>query len=205
MEHYVITIARQFGSLGRPIAKKLSEMLGIEYYDRDIVEETSKKLKLPVSFVSDQEENSKTNFFAMAFPLGMGTNAKQIEIFNAQASIIRKLAEKESCIIVGRCADYILRNQKNCVNVFIYASYETRMRNCLDFLHMEENEAKKMIAKVDKARESYHKTFTKHTPQDCEYMNIMIDSGLLGINGTAQILANVVNLRFGACNEAMPE
>lgn len=105
MSQYVVTIARQFGSLGRPIAKALAEILGIEYYDRDIVEATAEKMGLPVSVISDQEEKVKSGFFQMGFPLGMGSTEQQIEIFNEQAKIIRDLAERQSCIIVGRCSD----------------------------------------------------------------------------------------------------
>lgn len=197
MNHYTVTITRQFGSLGRPIAKELAEILGIEYYDRDIVEETAKKLGMPVSVISDQEETVKSGFFKMGFPLGMGTSEKQLEIFNEQVKIIRDLAEKESCIIVGRCSDYILRNQKNCINVFIYAPYEARLRNCVDILHMEKEEAKKMIAKVDKARDSYHKTFAKFLPGDFEHKDVLIDSSMLGVEGTAKALADIIRARFG--------
>ena len=80
MDNYIITVARQFGSLGRPIAKELSELLDINYYDRDIVEETAKKMGMTVSEVSNEEEVAKTPFFKMGFPLGMGTSAKQYDI-----------------------------------------------------------------------------------------------------------------------------
>lgn len=196
MEQYTVTITRQFGSLGRPIAKALAEMLGIEYYDREIVEETAKKMGLPVSVISDQEETIKSGFFKMGFPLGMGSTEQQLEIFNEQAKIIRDMAAKHSCIIVGRCSDYILRNNKNCVNVFIYAPYEARIRNCVDILRMEENEAKQMLVKVDKARDFYHKTFAKFAPGDYEHKDVLIDSSLLGIDGTARILAEIVRARF---------
>ena len=104
---YIVTITRQFGSLGRPIAREMSEILGIEYYDRDIVEETSKKMNLPVSKISEHEETYSTNLFSMLLPLGSDSIAKQDEIYNVQKQVIREMAEKESCIIVGRCADYI--------------------------------------------------------------------------------------------------
>ena len=104
-EKFAVTIARQFGSLGRPIARSVSEALGIEYYDRDIVEYASRKLNLPVSTISDAEERARSAFFNMNYPLGMGTTAIQDAIFDAQRRIIVDLAEKDSCIIVGRCAD----------------------------------------------------------------------------------------------------
>ena len=197
MQQYVVTITRQFGSLGRPIARELSEILNIEYYDRDIVEETAKKMGIPVSVVSEQEEVSKSLFGNMVFPLGTGTSSQQQEIFNQQVRIINEIASKESCIIVGRCSDYILRNQKNVINVFIYAPYEARYRNCVDVLKMDAEEAKKMIAKVDRARDAYHKSFAKFLPSDYNHKDIMIDSSMAGIKGTANILATAVRERFG--------
>lgn len=196
MDQYIITITRQFGSMGRPIAKRLSEILEIEYYDRDIVEETSKKMNLPVSEISAEEEKSSPGFFKMGFPLGMGSSDKQVEIFGEQTKIIRNLAEKGSCIIVGRCSDYILENYKNCMNVFIYAPYEARLRNCVDFLDMKLEEAKKMIASVDKARDAYHKNFAKYMPGDYRHKEILIDSSVLGIEGTAEILADFIKRKF---------
>lgn len=193
---YTITITRQFGSLGRPIAKCLSEMLNIEYYDRDIVEATAKKLGLPVSVISNEEESAKSPFFRMSYPLGMGTSETQNQIFNEQVRIIKDIADKESCIIVGRCSDYILQERKNNINVYIYAPYETRLRNCIDILHMKKDEAKSMIAKVDKARNSYHKAFAKFLPDDHEHKDVMINSGLLGVEGTAKVIANIVRERF---------
>lgn len=85
-------------------------ILGIEYYDRDIVDSVAKDTKMPVSLISDEEETAKTSFFRMKFPFGRGTSAVQDEIFESQRRIISKLADTQSCIIVGRCSDYVLRN-----------------------------------------------------------------------------------------------
>ena len=197
MKHYVITITRQFGSLGRPIAKKLSEILGGEFYDRDIVEETARKTGLSVSTVSDKEETARKSFLYMGYPLGMGKDDEQDEIFKNQVSIIRQLADKQSCIVVGRCSDYILREREDCMHVFIYASYEHRMKNCVESLGMTEAEAKKMIAKVDKARDVYHKTYAGFLPGDFRYKDVMIDSSLLGVDGTANAIAQIAKERFG--------
>lgn len=194
--HYTVTVTRQFGSLGRPIAKEMAEMLGIEYYDRDIVEETASKMDLPVSVVGNEEETAKAGFFKMGYPLGMGTTEKQDQIFRAQASVIRELADKRSCIIVGRCSDYILRNSKNCINIFIYAPYEERLKNCVEILRMDPEEAKRMIAQVDKARDSYHKNFARYLPHDYQHKEIMMDSSLLGVKKTAEVLVNAVKLKF---------
>jgi cytidylate kinase len=197
MRKFCVTINRQFGSLGRPIAREISEILGIEYYDRDIVDVTSNKLNLPVSTVSDHEEtNVKTSFFEMLFPLGDSSRDKQNKIFEAQRQIILDLADKESCIIVGRCADAILKDHKDCLNIFIYAPQEARFNNCVNTLKMKPVEAHKMIAEVDKARDSYYKRYAGYSHEDIEHKHIMIDSSLFGVRGTAEILAEIIKKRF---------
>ena len=174
----------------------VSENLGIEYYDRDIVEMTSKDLNLPVSAVSDVEESAKSAFFNMNYPLGMGTTSIQDSVFAVQKKIIVDLAERESCIIVGRCADHILEDYKNIIHIFIYAPYEARLKNCVERLNMRPDEAKKMIASVDKARESYHRHYCGYVMSDKEHKHVMIDSSLLGVEGTCEILTEIIRKRF---------
>ena len=194
---YIVTITRQFGSLGRPIAREMSEILGIDYYDRDIVEAKSKKMNLPVSKISEHEETYSTNLFSMLLPLGSDSIAKQDEIYNVQKQVIREMAEKESCIIVGRCADYIFRDHRNVLNIYIYAPVDARYKNCVEVLKMKPEEATKMIYKVDKARTAYHKRYAKYAPGDPDSKQIMIDSSMLGVRGTAEVLAEIVQRRFG--------
>lgn len=197
MEKYCITIARQFGSLGRSVAQELSEMLKIEYFDRDIVEETSKKMNLPVSKISSNEERSiRSNLFNMLFPLGTDSTETQDKIFKAQQQIILDIADRHSCIIVGRCADYILRNQKNCINIYIYAPYEARLKNCVNTLNMKPDDAKKMIHDVDKARELYWKRYANYSHADFNHKHLMIDSSLFGVTGTAELLADIIKKKF---------
>lgn len=198
VKKYVVTITRQFGSMGRPIAREMSEKLGIEYYDRDIVDIISQKMNLPVSTISQLEEKyHKLSLFNMVFPLGFSTTQKQHQIFDVQTKIINDMADKESCIIVGRCSDYIMYDRPRHLNIFIYSSYENRLKNCIERLGMEEDEAKKMIMEVDKARENYHRRFANNTlPSDIKYKDIMIDSAVYGIEGTAEYLVDAVRKKF---------
>lgn len=197
MKKYCITINRQFGSLGSSIAKEVSEILKIEYYDRDIVETASKKLNLPISTISEQEETSvSSSFFYRMFPLGDSSNDKQKIIFNTQRQIILDLADKESCIIVGRCADFILRDHKECLNIFIYAPKKARLDNCINILKMKPAEAEKMITEVDKARDNFYKYYAGYSHQDINHKHVMIDSSLLGVHGTAEILTQIIKKRF---------
>lgn len=201
MEKYIVTITRQFGSLGRPIAKHMSELLGIDYYDRDIVDQAAAKLKLPVSLIDQVEERASRQvvspFSRMMFPLGKGTTSTQNDIFEAQENIIKFLAENHSCIIVGRCADFILSEMKNSIHIYIYASYEARLKHCIEELHMEESAARRMIKSVDEARDSYHMQYAGYLPDDKRHKDILIDSSLFGVEGTAEYLAEAVKKKFG--------
>ena len=169
---YVVTIARQFGSLGRPIAKLMSKKLGVEYYDRDIVEQAAKKLNLPQS------------------------STEQDRIFEAQQNIMKFLVERESCIIVGRCSDFVLADEENAVHIYIYAPYEQRVKNCVNDLHLSEEEAKKMIRSVDEARDNYHMHYAGFLPSDPKHKTIMIDSSSLGVEGTAEYLVDFIQKKF---------
>ena len=182
MEQYVITISRQFGSMGRSIARELSEILGIEFLDRDIVEATAKRMGLPVSVISDEEESMKSTFFRRQYPLGMGISSLKDEIFLTQKNIIRDFAAKGSCIIVGRCADYILEDIPNHLNVYVYAPDEARLKNCVD---------------VDAARNRYHKAYIPGWQSVFDHKDLMIDSSRFGIDGTAKILADIVKNQWG--------
>lgn len=193
---YVVTINRQFGSLGRPVAQRVAELLGIEYYDRDIVEATSQKMGIPVSVIGETEEKHQDRFFKMQLPLGNGNDELKDAVFEAQQKIIMEYADKSSCIIVGRCADYVLRNNENVLNVFLYASYGSRVKNCIDVLDLEPSLALKRIKEVDKARDKYHLKYAKYLPSDTNHVNVMLDTGALGVEGTAQALVAIIKCKF---------
>lgn len=196
MEKYVVTISRQFASFGRSIAQKLSEILQVEFYDRDIVEATAKRMGQPIPVISNEEENSNPVFFRRKYPLGMEVANIQDEIFNVQTNIIRDIADKESCIIVGRCAGSVLKDHPCCLNVFVYSPYECRLKNCTDALQMGLKDARKMIKDVDKARENYRHRYCPEVHNAYDGYDIMIDSGRFGINKSADILAGIVKSTF---------
>ena len=196
MKQYVVTISRQFGSMGRMIAQQLSRELGVEFYDRDIVEETASRMGLPVSVISNTEENSKSIYFKQQYPLGMGIASMRDEIFLIQKNIIRDLAQKESCIIVGRCADSILMDMENRLNVYIYAPMDARLRNAVELAKLDEKTAKKMIREIDRSRELYHRRYCPEYVDASTNKDIMIDSSRFGTEGTVKILAGLVRDMF---------
>lgn len=196
MEKFVITISRQFGSMGRSIAHKMSELLEVEYLDRDIVEMTAKRMGLPVSMISNEEEAVKTGFWGRIYPLGAGLPSLKDEIFEVQSNIIRDFVDKESCIIVGRCGEYVLRDKPNLLSVYIYAPYEERIKNCTQILGMDLKTAKRLIKEVDGARENYHKLYVPGYTGPFDNRTICIDSSKFGVDGTAEILSAIINKKY---------
>ena len=196
MEQYVITISRQFGSMGRTIAQHLSEELGIEFYDRDIVEATARRMGESVKSISNAEESAGSFFLKKKYPLKMGIYSISDEIYAVQKNIIRDMAQKQSCIIVGRCADSILQDMPNHLNVYIYAPFEARLYNCTHDLMMDEATARKMIKEVDTARTNYQRKYCPEVKSVFDHKDLMIDSSKFGIDGTVKLLAGIVRERW---------
>lgn len=193
MEKYIVTIGREFGSMGRPIGLKLAERLNIDYFDRDIVEAAADKMNLPVSTVSNEEETSNP-YYSMIFPLGLENEKRKNDIFRAQRQIIMDFAQKGSCIIVGRCSDYILQGMPDVLRVYIQAPYETRLENCVKNFNMTEAKARKMITEVDKARERYHWKYAGYGPEDNK--DIILNSGSFGVDGSVDVLEAMIRKHF---------
>ncbi|MCD7883599.1 MAG: cytidylate kinase-like family protein [Lachnospiraceae bacterium] len=194
-DHFVITISREFASLGRTVAQNLSEKLGVEFWDRDIVEAAAKRTGHSVSLVSDEEEKAKSSFFLRKnYRMSLTTYNISDEIFETEKNIILDAASKGSCIIVGRCGDYILRDFPNHLSVYIYAPYEERLKNCVDTLMMDEKTARKMIREVDMARTYYQRKYCPmmRSPRDCS--DLMIDSSRFGVEGTADMIADALRI-----------
>ncbi len=193
MDQFVVTISREFGSLGRTIAECLSDKLGVKYWDRDIVETAAKRLGHPVSVVSDEEETAKNSIFLRKkYKMSLTTYNINDEIFETEKNIILDAAKESSCIIVGRCGDYILRDYPNCLSVYIYAPYEARLKNCVETLMMDEKTAEKTIHEVDLERTYYQRKYTGiRSPK--EVCDLMIDSSRFGVEGSADLIAGVVN------------
>ena len=170
----IITIGRQFGSGGRELGRRLAEELGIPYYDQEIVKEIADRTLMPEAYVQQILEHRKivalpihiARSFQLATDLQIATNPgieESAAIFSQQSKIILEMAEKSDCVIVGRCADYILRDQ-NPYRIFVYADMESRMKRCREYAPEHENlsdkELEKQILTIDKNRASYYNFHT---------------------------------------------
>lgn len=196
MQPYVITITRQFAAMGRSVARELSKELGIEFYDRLFVEEVAKRMNLTTSFIMGQEESIDKKHKHSFFPLGMGLSL-QDEIFAVQTNLMQDWAKKDNCIFVGRLCDHILADHPNHLSVHIYTSYDNRYKNCVEHLGMEEKSVKKMISDVDLARERYRKKYAPDSEDFFKNKQVMLDSSVFGIEGTARVIAQIAKEKFG--------
>lgn len=199
MAHYVVTISRKFASMGRTIGLKMASNLGIELYDRDIVKHTAERLGLEKGEVSHYDEKTgKRSFFLRdTYLFDFSVYDIHRNVFEVEKNIIQDFAKKESCIIVGRCADSILRDMPNVLNIFIYAPIEERLKNCVEQLGMDETSALEKIRKVDDARSAYRHKFCPECVSEFNDRHIMIDSSKFGVEGTANILTEIVKSSVG--------
>lgn len=188
----IITISREFGSGGRTIGKAVAEKLGIPCYDKDLIEKIAEETGYAQEFIADEGEHApNSNSLAYMF-IGRGldglSNADKIWI--AQKKVIEKLAEKGPCVIVGRCADYVLRERKDCLNVFVYADKKFRAERIVKQYGESGVEPEKRLADKDKKRKLNYKYFTEQEWGKRQNYHLSIDSGFLGIEKAAALIAD---------------
>ena len=196
MKHIVITIGREYGSGGRLIAKKLSEDMGITFYDKQLISDVAKKTGFSEHFIRNAEHQRPTNSFLYDLYTSVQTPSVPDQVFIAQAKIIKEAAARESCVIVGRCADYILRDQPNCLKVFINAPLDQRIRRAREEYGVQEANLESFVMRQDKARASYYNYFaTGRWGQSREY-DLCVNSRI-GIDASVQVIQAAARAMLG--------
>ena len=188
MAEIYITIGRQFGSGGRETGKKVAQALGIPYYDKELLAIAAKESGLSHQFLQDYDEKP-TNSFLYSLVMGQhhlstgmpGSTVEQMAA-NAQREAVLSVADKGSCVIVGRCADYILRDKPGLIRVFISADYENRIQRICHRDGVTEKEAEENMRKMDKARASYYSFHTDRKWNDASNYDLCINSSRKGID-----------------------
>ncbi len=196
-----ITIARGFGSGGRTIGKMLSEDLGIKYYDKDLIRLASEESGINERFFGLVDEKLKGSFLRkggvykgdLISPESSEFTSDQ-NLFNYQAKIIKQLADKEPAIIVGRCADYILRDRDDVIRVFIYSDMETAIKNVVEMYGVNEKEARRMIEKTDKERSEYFKHYTGMDWENAKNYNLCLDTSRLSYDECVEIIKGYISI-----------
>ena len=203
----IITIGRQFGSGGRYVGRLLAEKLDIPFYDKELLSEAAKQSgiceeimeehderptrSLLFSLVTGMQHHVGTGNFYMDMPLNH-------RIFLAQFDAIRKLAEDGSCVIVGRCADYVLRDDPDTVSIFVKADMPSKIARAVKYYGVEEDKAEERIRKADKQRASYYNYYATATWGDVENYDLVVDTGVLGVEGAVELIAKFLELRDAA-------
>lgn len=194
MKHIVITIGREYGSGGRLIAKRLSEEMGITFYDKQLIAEVAKKTGFSENFIRDTEHQRPTNSFLYDLYTSVATPSVPDQVFIAQAKVIKAAAARESCVIVGRCADYILREEPHVLKVFVNAPLDQRVRRAREEYGVTEPNLESYVIRQDKSRASYYNYFaTGRWGQSREYdlcinSRIGIDAAVKVIKAAAQAM-----------------
>lgn len=191
MQHFVITIGCEYGAKGNAIGKKIAEDLGIPVYGRETVDAIIDEVGIPQD-IMDKVESGLTIAGKGVEGQERGSFSRLSDLteraIHVQKQIIRKLAEKESCVFIGRSADYILKDQENLLCIFIYSPNEVRIKNVMESHNLSENDAKLLISEKDKRYHVRHLAFTGSNRGNRHNRNMLIDSSLLGVDGTAEYI-----------------
>ena len=175
----VITISREYGSGGHYVGKLLSQELGIAFYDKEIINLTAQKYGYSKKYILENEERN----------IYYNNDDK---LFNSESQVIESLAKKNSCIIIGRCADYILRDNKNLIKIFFYSDPSSKIKRATKYYGLDEKEALKEINKINKQRAKYYNYFTNKTWNAYDNYDLVINVDKLGVDKTVQVLKNYI-------------
>jgi len=201
---YVITLGRQLGSGGRIIGEKLADQLGISFYDKELIQIASQESGLGKEFFEQADEKKNYSVFGGLFGL-RGTMADEHfstyylnneTLFKIQSDVIRRLAEKGSCLFVGRCADYILGGNPRCLNLFISADMNDRVRRIAELQKLTAEKARDYIEKADKKRAGYYNYFSNKSWGAADTYHLCVNSSVLGIDETVALIRQFATKRF---------
>ena len=198
MANQIYAIGREFGSGGQYVGEELAKRLGIKLYDKELLQQAAKDSGFCEEIFENHDEKPTNSFlyslvmdtysvngYSTASFLDMPLNHK---VFLAQFETIKKIAERESCVIVGRCADYALADNPECISVFIKADLNTRIKEVSKRANITENKAKDLILKQDKQRASYYNYYTSKKWGDSKSYDLCLDSGKLGLDGCVEMI-----------------
>lgn len=197
----VITIGRQFGSGGHEIGEKVAAYFGIKYYDRELLTRAAKESGFCEEMLQNHDEMPTNSFLYNlvmdTYSFGYNTSAFvdmpiSHKVFLAQFDAIKKIAEEEPCVIVGRCADYALADYKNCIHLFIYGDEEHKIKRIMEKYDLTESKARDMMIKKDKQRQSYYNYYSTKKWGRADSYDLCVNSSILGVEGTVKLIAQYV-------------
>ncbi len=188
----VITIAREYGSGGRYVGKLLSEKLGIKLYDKNLIQIVSNESGMSASYIEENEQNIHGNLLSSFNTQYYDNLSNDDNLFIAESKAIKEIAEKDSCIIIGRCSNHILKENDNVINIFLYSDDKNKVRRAIRYYGLNEEDALKQIHKINKARENHYKYYTNSEWKDLSSYDIAINVDTYGAEATAEILSQFI-------------
>ena len=190
-KNIVITISREYGSGGRYIGKLVAEKLGIQLYDKQFVEKLAEDTGLSEKYIEDNEQK-RTFLEILNNGYYSGLNNSD-DLFIKESELIKEVADKESCVIVGRCADFILKDKENILKIFIDSSLQDKINRATEYYNLDKNKAQKEIKRINKLRENHYKYYTERDWKNPSNYDICINSDSLGIENAANLICELVN------------
>ncbi|MDO5021519.1 MAG: cytidylate kinase-like family protein [Lachnospiraceae bacterium] len=191
MNNRIITISREFGSGGRTIGKKTAEKLGLPCYDAELIHELSEKSGFAEEYIKEAGEYTPGNYLSSLFVNRSFGQTNEDILWNLQCRIISELVQKEPCVIVGRCADYILREQADCLKVFIHADTDFRAERIVKVYGEREQSPEQRLQDKDKRRASYYRFYTNMKWGQAQNYHLSLDSGEFGIDRCVEIISSL--------------
>lgn len=189
-KNIVVTISREYGSGGRYIGRLIADELGIKLYDKDFIVKVAQKTGLSEEYIENNEQ--KRNILdSLNSGYYFGLNNSD-ELFVNESELIKEIADKESCVIIGRCANFVLKDRENVVKVFVYSNMENKIKRATEFYGLDENKAKKEINRIDKLRANHYKYYTDKEWKDSSNYDLFINSDDLGVEKTAELICQLV-------------
>ena len=200
MTKRIITISREFGSGGHTIGKAVAERMGVSFYDSQLISKVAKQSGLSEEFIRDNEEyashaNSFLYQIAMSAAGSYGYPSIYQKLYEAQTHVIEELAEKEPCVIMGRCSDYILRGRTDCLHVFIHADNAHRAKHVLERYGATEKPVEQRLKEMDNRRRNYYRFHTDRDWGVCNNYHLALDSGLLGEEKCVELILDAADFK----------
>ena len=196
-----ITISREYGSGGRYIGQLVADKLGIKLYDKEFVEKLAVETGLSEEYIENNEQKRNAlDALNSGYYFGMNNSD---ELFIKESELIKEIANKESCVIIGRCADFILKDNSNIIKVFVYSNMEDEVKRATKFYGLDEKNAKKEIKRINKLRASHYKYYTEKEWKDNSNYDICINSDALGVEKSAELIYDLIEEKINTKEKAI--
>ena len=194
-DEIIITIAREYGSGGRYIGKLIAEKLKIKLYDKEFISKLAEETGLSAKYIENSEQKrSALETLNNGYYSGLSNSD---ELFISESELIKKIADEDSCVIVGRCADFILKDKKDVTKIFVYSDMKGKVNRAVNIYGLDENNAEKEINRINKLRANHYKYYTEKEWKNPENYDICINSDGIGVEKAAELICEMVNKKTG--------